>query len=44
MLLNELQKQNATITAQKDKIQSLEERLSRLESLLEHPATRTALR
>ena len=35
MLLNELQKQNATITAQKEKIQSLEERLARLESLLE---------
>jgi hypothetical protein len=35
MLLNELQKQNATITAQNEKIQSVEERLARLESLLE---------
>jgi hypothetical protein len=34
LLLNELQKQNATITLQKEKIKSLEERLSRLESLL----------
>jgi hypothetical protein len=35
MLLNEVQKQNATIMAQKEKLQSLEERLARLESLLE---------
>jgi hypothetical protein len=35
MLLNELQKQNATITVQREEIQSLKDRLSRLESLLE---------
>jgi hypothetical protein len=35
MLLNELQKQNATITAQKDQIRSLEERLARVEAALE---------
>jgi hypothetical protein len=39
MLLNELQKQNATITAQKDEIQSLKERMARLESLLERTAS-----
>jgi hypothetical protein len=51
MLLNEVQKQNATITAQKteisnqqQKIESLEGRLARLESLLEQTTTRTALR
>jgi hypothetical protein len=32
MLLNELQKQNATITAQQEQIRSLEERLARLEA------------
>ena len=35
MLLNELQKQNATITAQKDQIHSLEDRLARVEAVLE---------
>ena len=44
MLLNELQKQHATITAQKDKIQSLEERLSKLESLLERTGADSASR
>lgn len=44
MLLNELQKQNATITAQKEKIRSLEERLSRLESLLERGTAQDDLR
>jgi hypothetical protein len=38
MLINELQKQHATITAQKDKIQLLEERLARLEALIERNA------
>ena len=35
MLLNELQKQNLTIAAQKDQIRSLEDRLARVEALLE---------
>ena len=35
ILLNELQKQNATITAQKEQIRSLEERLARVEAALE---------
>ena len=35
MLLNELQKQNATIAAQGDHIHSLEERLAKLEAALE---------
>jgi hypothetical protein len=34
MLLNELQKQHATIDAQKEQIRSLEERLARVESML----------
>jgi hypothetical protein len=34
MLLNELQKQNAIITAQKEQIRSLEERLARIETAL----------
>jgi hypothetical protein len=34
LLLNELQKQHATIAAQKDQIQSLEERLARIEAAL----------
>ncbi|HLY18991.1 MAG TPA: tail fiber domain-containing protein [Bryobacteraceae bacterium] len=34
MLLNELQKQNATITAQKEQIRTLEERLARIEAAL----------
>jgi prefoldin subunit 5 len=32
MLLNELQKQHATITAQQEQIRSLEERLAKLEA------------
>ena len=44
MLLNEVQRLHAQNTAQQEKIQSLEERLSRLESLLEPTSTRTALR
>jgi hypothetical protein len=45
MLLNELQKQNVTIAAQKDQIRSLEDRLARVEAVLErsscppHPAS-----
>ncbi len=35
MLLNELQKQNATITAQKEQIRALEERLAKVEAALE---------
>ena len=35
MLLNELQKQNVTIAAQKDQIRSLEDRLARVEAVLE---------
>ena len=35
MLLNELQKQNETIAAQKDQIRSLEERLAKVEAALE---------
>ena len=34
MLLNELQKQNTTIAAQKEQIRSLEERLAKVESAL----------
>jgi hypothetical protein len=34
MLLNEVRKQNATITAQKDQIRSLEERLAKVEAAL----------
>jgi hypothetical protein len=34
MLLNELQKQHATIAAQKEQIRSLEERLARIEAML----------
>lgn len=41
MLLNELQKQHATITAQKEQIRSLEERLARVEAAL-NGATVTA--
>jgi hypothetical protein len=42
MLLNELQKQNATIAAQKEQIRALEERLTRVEAAMSG-ATRTAL-
>lgn len=38
MLLNELQKQNTTIAAQKEQIRSLEERLARVEAALERTA------
>jgi len=37
MLLNELQKQNTTISAQKEQIRSLEERLAKVEAALEGP-------
>jgi len=39
MLLNELQKQHATIDAQKEQIRSLEERLARVEAMLTAGAT-----
>lgn len=39
MLLNELQKQHATIDAQKEHIRSLEERLARIEAMLAAGAT-----
>jgi hypothetical protein len=39
MLLNEMQKQNATITAQREQIRSLEERLAKVEAVLEGAAT-----
>jgi len=39
MLLNELQKQHATIAAQKEQIRSLEERLARVEAMLTAGAT-----
>lgn len=39
MILNELQKQHATIDAQKKQIQSLEERLARVEAMLAAGAT-----
>jgi hypothetical protein len=39
MLLNELQKQHATIDAQKEKIESLEQRLARVEAMLAAGAT-----
>jgi hypothetical protein len=42
MLLNELQKQHATIAAQKEKIRSLEERLERIEAMLSAGATGAA--
>jgi len=35
MLLNELQRQNTTIAAQKEQIRSLEERLARVEAALQ---------
>ena len=38
MLLNELQKQNATIAAQKEQIRSLEERMAKLEAAFEGTA------
>ena len=42
MLLNELQKQHATIAAQKEQIRSLEERLARIEAMLTAGATGAA--
>ena len=42
MLLNELQKQNATITAQQEQIHSLEERLARLEAAVAGTPTNVA--
>jgi hypothetical protein len=44
MLLNELQKQNATIAAQKQQIRSLEERLARVEAALEGTAVTASSR
>ncbi|HTQ57142.1 MAG TPA: tail fiber domain-containing protein [Bryobacteraceae bacterium] len=44
MLLNELQKEHATIKAQQEQIRSLEERLARLEAALGTAATTTASR
>jgi hypothetical protein len=44
MLLNELQKQNTTIAAQKEQIRSLEERLARVEAALERPSLTTSSR
>lgn len=44
MLLNELQKQNTTIAAQKERIHSLEERLARVEAALERTAVVTSSR
>jgi hypothetical protein len=40
MLLNEVQRQNAQLTAQTEEIRSLEQRLARLESQLEQTASR----
>ena len=40
MLLNEIQRQNAQLTAQKEEIRSLQQRLARLESLLERTSPR----
>jgi len=42
MLLNELQKQHATIDSQKEQIRSLEERLARIEAMLATGATGAA--
>ncbi len=44
MLLNEVQRQNAQLTAQKEEIRSLQDRLARLESMLDQTSTRTSLR
>lgn len=44
MLLNELQKQNATIAAQQEQIRSLEERLARVEAALGTVSTASAAR
>ena len=44
MLLNEVQRLNAQNNSQQKRIESLEERLARLESLLEQATTRTAAR
>ena len=44
MLLNELQKQNATIAAQKEQIRSLEERLARVEAALSGTTVTTSSR
>lgn len=44
MLLNELQKQNSTITAQKEQIRSLEERLARVEAALSGTTVTTSSR
>jgi hypothetical protein len=44
MLLNELQKQNATITAQKEQIRSLEDRLAKVEAALSGATVAAAAR
>jgi hypothetical protein len=44
MLLNELQRQNATITAQKEQIRSLEERLAKVEAALNGTAVTASSR
>jgi hypothetical protein len=44
MLLNELQKQHATITAQQEQIRSLEERLAKVEAALSGPTVTSAAR
>jgi len=44
MLLNELQKQHATIKAQQEQIRSLEDRLARVEAALGTGATTSASR
>jgi multidrug resistance efflux pump len=44
MLLNELQKQNTTISAQKEQIRSLEERLAKVEAALEGTAVTASSR
>jgi hypothetical protein len=44
MLLNELQKQHATITAQQEQIRSLEERLAKVEAALSGTTVTAAAR
>jgi hypothetical protein len=44
MLLNELQKQNVTIAAQKDQIRSLDDRLARVEAVLERTSLSASAR
>jgi len=44
MLLNELQKQNATIAAQQEQIRSLKERLAKVEAAVERTAATASSR